>query len=376
MLDFDISGLAYGNSAELKFLNQLEKRKKEGLFRQTHGLEEGIDFISNDYLSIALHSTGKNSELFKSGSGASRLVCGESEELLALEKTCSQFFNCESALFFQNGYLANLALLSTVASRNDTYVYDAHCHVSLKDGMRLSNARRFSFRHNDPEDLKKKIANGSGQVYVVVESIYSMEGDLAPIETFQQICHETGALLIVDEAHSTGVLGTKGKGAGSLIKTENKPWISVFTFGKALGASGAIIGSSSTVRHYLLNYAHPAIYSTAVSPLAAAVCQKNLQSLMDHPEWVGELQELIEYWNEIAIPGICSQNEGSPVQYLKTKGPRIGKQMEENMRRKGFLTKLMLPPTVPVGSERIRICLHRHNKRHEIQSLLELAGYF
>jgi 8-amino-7-oxononanoate synthase len=372
----DLKGENIANPIEQYFSLKLEDRKSKGLFRKASSLKQGIDFISNDYLSIGRMPYPGIPNETPSGSTASRLVCGESDSLLSLEAECSHFFDVASTLYFPNGYMANLALLSTIGRRGDTYIYDAHCHVSLKDGMRLSPAKRFPFRHNDLEDLRKKINNGTGQIFIVVEAIYSMEGDLAPIKDIQQICEVTGALLVVDEAHSTGVLGEGGRGAGYELPKESRPWIQIFTFGKALGASGAAVGAPEVVRQYLLNYAHPAIYSTAVLPAQVEICRYNLNRIKSKPEWVTELQDRIRFWNQAKGQSGFSSNEFSPIQYLKTGGTDIGKRCEEKCKKAGILTKLMLPPTVPAGEERLRICLHRHNNEIEIQSLLALFGDF
>jgi 8-amino-7-oxononanoate synthase len=368
-------------SADSFFLQELEKRKAGHLFRQWSAIPDPArtDFISNDYLGLSRMARQTfTPELLdwmqtqSVGSTGSRLVSGQSEALENLEAACRRFFKSESCLFFQNGYLANLALLSTVASRNDTFLYDEQCHVSLKDGMRLSLARRFPFRHNDMEDLSNKLSKATGKVFIVTESIFSMEGDVCPVGSLVNVAERFGAHIIIDEAHSTGTYGKGGKGLCLEKGIEKKIWARIYTFGKALGASGAVLAISHPTLDYLINFSHPVIYSTAPMPVHAALCQKQLENLENMPWLTDSLQEAIRNWNSGKPEGSAafSGNERSPVQYFQVGENKKALRIAEHLQNLDIQTKAMLSPTVPPGSERIRISLHAFNSPIEIENLI------
>lgn len=367
--------------AEIRFSAELERRKSDHLYRQWGPplTERAGDFISNDYLGFS--QRGK--ELFENGisewlrrqnigSTGSRLVSGQHEALVQLEDLCCSFFESDKCLFFPNGYMANLALLSTVASRHDTYIYDEQCHVSLKDGMRLSMARRISFRHNDMEDLKKKLKQANGPIFIVTESIFSMDGDVCPLEDLLALTREYDAHLIIDEAHSTGTYGIEGKGLClSSGYGKNEVWARIYTFGKALGASGAVLAISDTTYNYLVNHSHPVIYSTAPMPFQAYVCMNQLDHLTQYPQRIEELQRVISYWNSLTLEGFqgISKNKKSPVQYVKIQGNQEALACGKKLQRAGFQVKAMLSPTVSIGNERLRISLHSYNTVEELDRL-------
>ncbi len=186
-----------------RLLNKLLKRKEEGTLRSLSSFEEMIDFFSNDYLGLAQVSHENN---LSHGATGSRLISGTSSLILEAEKELASFFKEESALFFNSGYDANLGFFSSVPQRGDTIIYDELIHASVRDGVRLSFANHLSFAHNDVDDLERKIKQANGSVYVAIESLYSMDGDLSPLRKIQQLCDKHNAYLIIDEAHSSGVL--------------------------------------------------------------------------------------------------------------------------------------------------------------------------
>ena len=375
------------SQADIFFATELEKRKSKLLYRTFSPIQNltQIDFLSNDYLGFARQGKDLFDAEFlnwaqnqRIGSTGSRIVSGQSESLIQLEAECSEFFNSEACLFFQNGYLANLALLSTVAGRNDTYIYDEQCHVSLKDGMRLSKATKYPFRHNDPEDLKKKLRQAKGKIFIVTESIFSMAGDTCPLKEISEIAKHYDAHIILDEAHSTGTRGIGGRGLSNELGLEKEVWARIYTFGKALGASGGILAISSTTKEYLTNYAHPVIYSTAPMPLHAGICLKMLQKLQSGPVHTENLQEKIHFWNknieESGKP--ISQNLKSPVQYFRIAGNENALKLSYELQSLGYQVKAMLSPTVAPGHEQIRISLHSFNSFTDIQTLISILKEF
>ena len=226
----------------------LTKRKSEDAFRSLSPSEVKIDFCSNDYLGFARK---QHTILAAIGSTGSRLISGHQAIYEEVEKQIASFHGMETALIFNSGYDANLSFFSTIPQKADTVVYDQLCHASIRDGLRLGIARNFSFNHNDVDDLKQKIEQASGNVFVVVESVYSMDGDKSPLSQIDDICRTNDAYLVVDEAHATGVFGPKG---GGLCQEENvKPFAKIHTFGKAIGCHGAAILGSKTLKDYLIN---------------------------------------------------------------------------------------------------------------------------
>ena len=369
------------------FEAELNKRKASHLYR-TWGptlQPEKADFISNNYLGLAGNTielldeqnSGEISFL-PSGSTGSRLVSGNHPILTELEEACAQFFNAESCLFFQNGYMANLALLSVAAGRQDTYIYDDACHVSLKDGMRLSLATRYPFRHNDPEDLERKLKKAVGRIFVVVESIYSMDGDLCALQSIAALAEKYHAYIILDEAHSTGTIGPSGRGLTAMMGMEDRIWARIYTFGKALGASGAVLSISKRTKEYLTNFSHPVIYSTAPMPVHAGICLEQLRCLQQNPVLTEKLQANITHWNMSgeSPDSVISKNKMSPVQYFLMTGNENALHAAKHLESLGYQTKAMLSPTIKPGTERLRISLHSFNSSTQIDELIRLLGEF
>ena len=250
----------------------LNKRREENAFRSLKTSEGMVDFCSNDYLGFS-----KKIEIVDQmvGSTGSRLISGNHSIHEVVECEIAAFHGMDSALIFNSGYDANLGFFSTVPQKGDTVVYDQLCHASIRDGLRLGVARSFSFNHNCVDDLRSNVAQTEGRIFVVVESVYSMDGDKAPLVEIAKLCDEVGAYLVVDEAHGTGVFGLKGEGLCQ--EQEVKPYAKIHTFGKALGCHGAAIVGDETLRNYLINYARPFIYTTALPPGRALTLTRELR---------------------------------------------------------------------------------------------------
>ena len=254
-------------------LLKLDTRQENGSLRSLSPQNERIDFSSNDYLGFA-----KNPIIFKqvqedldsylpnNGSTGSRLLSGNFDFHEALESQMAAFFNAEAALLFNSGYDANIGLLSSVPQRGDCIFYDENSHASIRDGIRLSHAKSYRFKHNDLDDLRQKIEKtGTGnQGYLVVESIYSMDGDAAPLSGFAEISKAYDLNLIVDEAHSTGVYGSEGQGMVNDLGLSALVFARIYTFGKALGCHGAAIVGDALLIQFLINFARSFIYTTAM----------------------------------------------------------------------------------------------------------------
>lgn len=366
------------NPAENFLEQQLTLRRKNGLIRSLTTAHPPIDFCSNDYLGFARSSELKteihqkiNDLPVKNGSTGSRLLAGNYAYTEESEFAIAKFHDAEAGLFFNSGYDANVGLLSSVPQRGDTIICDELIHASLIDGARLSHADRYKFKHNDLVDLENKLKLAKGLIYVVVESVYSMDGDQAPLIEISRLCKQYGANLIVDEAHAVGVFGEQGKGliVNSGLTTE--VFARIVTFGKALGTHGAIVLGSVRLRDYLINFARSFIYTTAapLHHLVAINCAYQLLKNGDHQK----LLELnISLYNQLTEELHFNRiKSSSAIQTLLVPGEKAVRNAASALQKQGFDVRAILSPTVPTGKERLRICLHAYNTQQEIQGLVD-----
>jgi 8-amino-7-oxononanoate synthase len=365
--------------AEEKIDSFIKARKEAHSFRQLFALDLSVDFCSNDYLGLArserLGTSALNilNETSRSMNGAtgSRLLSGNRAFTEALEYSIAAFHEAEAALIFNSGYDANLGLLSSILSADTSVCYDELCHASIIDGIRLSRTDAFKFRHNDPEDLRKKLAASSGIRFVVVESVYSMDGDISPLELITEICNEYGAALIVDEAHAGGVFGNKGEGRICEAGLAGKVFARVFTYGKAFGCHGAAVAGSHRLKDYLINTARSLIYSTALPPHSLALIDAAYKLMPELDEERNRLQANISYFNgliaSMELNGFLKSE--TPIQSIIIEGNREVRAFAASLQKMGFDIRPVLSPTVPKGKERVRICLHSYNSEQEIESL-------
>lgn len=367
---------------------KLSLREQEGTFRTLQTSEGLIDFFSNDYLGFASFSNlgpesgGEEIAPFQwNGSTGSRLISGNSKAHEELEMALSQFFRAESALLFNSGYDANLGLLSAVLQRQDAVFFDRLSHASIRDGISLSSASSYGFEHNDLGDLKKKLSKGrsrAGQNYVIVESVYSMDGDEAPLEQLAEFCRSENLYLIVDEAHSTGIMGRDGSGLITSLGLENEVFARIHTFGKALGCHGAAVLGSESLKNFLINFARSFIYTTALPPREVLRISAALQKLQ-HTKQRDRLRQNIDAF----LSGIKNLNltshfipSRSPIQSFLLPEPSDSEKIKKLFQEHRMGAKVIFSPTVPQGQERIRICIHSFNTSSEIQRILQLLSTF
>ena len=367
------------NLAEQFLQDRLQERTTKGLFRQLTNTTLPFDFCSNDYLGFAksptlkqlIEAQAKNIPNYKNGSGGSRLLSGNHPYTEETEQLVANFHKAESGLIFNSGYDANIGLLSAIPQRGDTIITDELIHASLIDGARLSHAERYKFRHNDLNDLTQKLKNAKGLIYVVVESVYSMDGDTAPLKEIVDLCKQYQAHLIVDEAHATGIFGNNGQGLTVQLGLEKDVFARIVTFGKAIGIHGAIILGSTALRNYLINFSRSFIYTTAapIHHIVAINCAYQLLMANDYPT---QITHKITLYNEllsnINLPIIKSS---SAIQTILVNGNANARKAANGLQEKGFDVKAILSPTVAEGKERLRICLHTYNSDEEIRNLAE-----
>nr|WP_294861815.1 8-amino-7-oxononanoate synthase [uncultured Fluviicola sp.] len=351
----------------MKFQRNLQDRKEKGSLRSLLSFDNPIDFWSNDYLGLARIT--RSVEL--TGSTGSRLISGNSKVVEDVERQIAAHFESESALIFNSGYDANLGLFSSLPQKGDTIIYDEFVHASVRDGIRLSFANSFSFRHNDVSDLRKKLEKAQGTLFVAIESLYSMDGDIAPLLEINQVCKDYGALLVVDEAHSGGIFGKEGRGLCEEFGIADSVFIRLFTFGKAYGAHGAVVCCSDEVREFLINFARSFIYTTA---LPEAMVQHMLYQVEQSKE--ESLREQLRV-NIARFSGKIQStlsSAHSPIQIIEFADLEECKSKAQQLQEAGFAVKAILPPTVPAGSQRLRICIHAFNTTEEIDRLILLLS--
>jgi 8-amino-7-oxononanoate synthase len=365
--------------------HKLESRRQENSLRKLTQSSGLIDFASNDYLGLSrsktlfeeIHQRTASSDL-RNGATGSRLLSGNSEFTEAVEKKLAGIFKSEDTLIFNSGYTANLAVLSSIPQRNDTIIYDELAHACIKDGARLSLARSFSFKHNDLEDLESKLGRiPGGNVFIAVESIYSMDGDQCPLNDLVTIADKYNATIIIDEAHSTGVMGDRGSGLTVQLGLESKVPIRIYTFGKAMGIHGACVAGSKLVHDYLINFARPFIYTTALPPHSIA----SIECAFDHLTRNFSLQQTLRSRIELFLSRTTSFSNRvastSSIQTALFPGNSNVKKAADVLQKCGLDVRPILSPTVPVNTERLRICLHTYNTDEEIillASTLEQLG--
>ncbi len=374
-----------------KLQKKISERKAKNAFRSLPASSNLIDFSSNDYLGLA-----KNEAIYantfqlllkkgisENGASGSRLLTGNHSLYDELETQLCEFHNVESALVFNSGYGANLGFFSAVPQRVDLVFYDELIHASIRDGIKMGNAKSYKFKHNDLEDLKFKChtersRNASDtEVYIVTESVFSMDGDTPDLKTMVDFCKKEGYHLVVDEAHAVGVFGENGSGIVQYLGIQDAVFARIVTFGKAIGAHGAAILGSKALIEYLINFARSFIYTTALPPHTIATIssayryfgmpeggehQRLLQDNISHFESKQKTLELKPFF----------MASDSPIQSCIVPGNEKVKSISNKLKDDGFDVKAILSPTVPEGQERLRFCLHSYNDFQEIGLVLQL----
>ncbi len=357
-------------------LAALESRSADDALRSLALYDGLIDFSSNDYLGFSTTGALK-AEMERTapaderrvGSTGSRLLSGNSRYAEETEQLLARFYGAEASLIFSTGYAANVGLLSCVPTRHDTILYDELCHASIIDGIRLSLAKhRYKFRHNDLEHLRELLLTSRGSVFVVTESLFSMDGDFAPIEELCMLARQHGAFVIVDEAHAVGVFGERGEGLVASLGLEGEVFGRVVTFGKGMGAHGAAVCGSETLRQYLINFSRSFMYSTApeFETFRTIRAAHTLASSASVERSV--LKKVIGAY-QTAIQELGASNNG-PIQTVRISPNTNTRKLAASIREQGMDVRAILSPTVAKGEERLRICLHAFNTAGQVENLV------
>lgn len=369
---------------------KLQHRKQNNALRQLVAPNDLIDFASNDYLGFAKSETIFNqthqylldNQIKINGATGSRLLSGNHSVYIETEAYIAHFHQSESALIFNSGYDANVGFFSSVPQRNDIILYDELCHASIRDGIQMSTAKAYKFQHNDADELEvliTKFNSEDNEVYIVTESVFSMDGDtpnfgeLIPLSE-KYFCH-----LVVDEAHALGVFGEKGEGIIQSLGLQDKVFARIMTFGKGLGCHGACILGTTELKSYLVNFARSFIYTTGLAPHAVATILVANQQLSAAPEAIQLLKNNIRYFNQqkiqLGLKPLFVYSK-SAIQCAIIPGNEKVKTIANKLQENGFDVKPILSPTVPEGQERLRFCLHSYNSELEISEVLQLLSTF
>ncbi|MGK6320410.1 8-amino-7-oxononanoate synthase [Sphingomonas sp. DT-204] len=338
----------------------------------------GRDFSSNDYLALAaspalaVAATEALERGVPLGSGGSRLLRGNHPEHEALEEEAARFFGSEAALFFSSGYAANAALLATLPQRGDLVVHDALVHASAHEGMRLGRAEVRIAAHNDVDAFADAIAawrrdGGTGRVWIAVESLYSMDGDRAPLDALAELADMHEAMLLIDEAHATGVFGPDGRGLAAHLDGHDNV-IALRTCGKALGCEGALLCGPRIMRDFLINRGRAFIFSTAPSPLIAASVRAALRLLAAEPERRERLHALVAHAHDALVP-LGAVGSGAQILPVILGDDARAMEVAAAVQAAGFDVRGIRPPTVPAGTARLRVSLTLNVTSEDVTAL-------
>ncbi|TVZ56559.1 8-amino-7-oxononanoate synthase [Lutibacter sp. Hel_I_33_5] len=376
-------------SLSKKNKEKLNARLSNNALRTLKEQSELVDFSSNDYLGFAKSETiFDNTHQFLidqnikvNGATGSRLLSGNHSLYQDVENMLSECHQSESAIIFNSGYDANLGFFSTIPQRGDIILYDEFIHASIRDGIQLSNAKAYKFKHNDVTNLEKRVLSVRAQsrtkeseIYIVTEAVFSMDGDSPDLKKIAELSTKNNAFLIVDEAHSVGVFN---EGLVQKMNIENDVFARIITFGKAFGCHGAAILGSEDLKTYLVNFARSFIYTTGLSPHSLATIKMSYNELKSSKSHQQKLQENIHHFiAEIKRLQLSFIPSCSAIHCCVISGNEKVKSISENLQKSGFDVKSILSPTVPKNRERLRFCLHSYNSKKEITKVLELFNTF
>ena len=368
----------------------LRELEEQGLLRQrrllesVQGPEVTIDgrvmlaFCSNDYLGLAGHpavteAMTEAAAIHGVGGGASHMICGHHRLHHELEEALATHTGREAALLFSTGYMTNLGVISALAGRHDVVLEDRLNHASLIDGARLAGARLKRFAHADSESLEQFLASGKRHALVATDGVFSMDGDLAPLDALAALCRDYEVPLMVDDAHGIGVLGKSG---GGLTETrglsQSQVPILVGTLGKALGVSGAFVAGSRALIDYLVQKARTYIYTTAMPPALAAATLQSLSICRDEYWRRERLARLVAWFrDEASALGYELMVSSTPIQPLLVGSSEAAMALSRALEDRGILVPAIRPPTVPNGSARLRFTFSASHSDAHMQRLLE-----
>lgn len=369
-----------------KLQRKIESRKSDNSLRKLGQVNNLVDFSSNDYLGFS-----RSASIFKitqkilsehnleyNGSTGSRLLTGNHLLYSKTEELIAEFHHSKTSLIYNSGYDANIGFFSCVPQRGDVIYYDEYIHASIRDGISISRASAFKFKHNNLEDLKQKLAKlvDYDHIYIVSESVFSMDGDSPDLQELVKISQDFEAYLLIDEAHAIGVVNKDAKGLVEDLDLQDSVFARLVTFGKAIGCHGAAILCNEPLRDYLLNFSRAFIYTTALPPHSLASIIAAYSELKSTSE-VELLQENISQFKS-KLDNLGLKNffiaSDSAIQSCIVRGVEEVKTIASQISKNGYDVKPILYPSVPKGQERLRFCIHSFNSKEEIEQVLFLLA--
>jgi 8-amino-7-oxononanoate synthase len=385
-----------------KLQKKLDERVSNNALRALDLPNNLIDFSSNDYLGFASNTAifeNANKLLLaqnlrKNGATGSRLLSGNSELFVHVEKQIASFHQLGTALLFNSGYDANIGFFSAVPQRGDIVLFDEFIHASIRDGIVMGVAKSYKFKHNNLDDLKAVIrrvnpwidakknelnaeqsaVSDTGEIYIVTESVFSMDGDTPDLTALANFCSSNSYNLVIDEAHAVGVFGSDGQGLVFDLSLQNKIFAQIVTFGKAMGCHGAAILGSQQLKNYLINFARSFIYTTGLPPHTIATIGAAYTELKITTSRNSLHQNIAIFNEQIKTLGLDSIfiPSTSAIHCCIISGNENVKKVASQLQKEGFSVKPILSPTVPKGQERLRFCLHSYNTKEEITKVLRI----
>ena len=331
--------------------------------------KEYLMMASNNYLGLTfdprvIEGALKGAQHYGTGSGGSRLVSGTFPLFTELENELAKFKNTEKALVFNTGYMANVGTISAIADKNTIIFSDSLNHASIIDGCRLSRGAVKAYSHCDVDELKYllKQVDRNARKLIVTDGVFSMDGDIAPLDKLYELSRDYNALLMVDDAHATGTIGN-GHGTAAYFNLEKEIDIQLGTLSKALGSVGGYVAANSTIIDYLVNTSRSFIFSTALSPADIGAALAALQVLETDASVLGRLQENVNYMaDQLSSLGIDSTNE-TPIFPILIGSNEDTLAVSDYLYESGIIGTAIRPPTVPIGESRIRLTVTAaHNK--------------
>jgi len=369
---------------------ELDLLKKSNLYRQVRDYEpvspvkgvfdgkQVINFSTNDYLGFSHHPLVKVAakealERYGFGGTSSRLLSGNSSGYCELEDELARLKETESALVFSSGYMTNIGVLNSISSKNDIILADRLSHASLIDGSLLSRAKFLRYRHLDVDHLEKELKESSGfkRRIIVTDSVFSMDGDIAPLKELSSIAHKYDAILVVDDAHGTGVLGKDGTGSNSIFDGCNIDY-QIGTLSKALGSMGGFVAGKKEALELITNKAKTLIYTTALPPSAIAAACASVKLLRDEPFWQKRLGDKVTYMRrKLVSSGFAVSSDPTPIIPIVLNDPETTQKVSRALLDNGFLAPAIRPPSVPRGTSRIRITISAHHTHEQLDDFVK-----
>ncbi|MGF7087383.1 glycine C-acetyltransferase [Kroppenstedtia sanguinis] len=346
---------------------------------------EVIQLSSNNYLGLTTHPRLKRAALeavekYGAGTGSVRTIAGTFSMHEEFEAKLAQFKHTEAALVFQSGFTANVGVLSSILSEQDVVISDALNHASIIDGIRLTKASRRIYRHADLEDLEKALqeTQGARTRLVVTDGVFSMDGDVAPLPEIVDLCEKYGALVMVDDAHASGVLGRNGRGTVDHFDLNGRVHIQVGTLSKAVGVLGGYVAGPSILRDYLIHRARPFLFSTSHPPAVTAACSAAIDVLLDEPQWVDRLWDHTRFFKEgLRRLGFDTGKSETPITPVMVGDDALTMKFSDTLLDEGVYAQGIVFPTVAKGQARVRTIVTAGHSKEDLEQALaafERAG--